>query len=346
MLDPCTKSTIRENVLKVPNREQRCAIKNPFFSIPEFERALDRLKKGVVPGVNRLPAEAYQRLTLPVQRRLAACLWDIVTGITPIPPEWSDLVHPLHKKGDLAQPGNWRPIVCATTEVKLVWTLILGRIAPAVFAHMPASIWGAMVCRSPPEALFLQDTAVDLMTGYMQTWLYAVITATAVTTWTGTDSGVPQGGAQGPFLYLLVTLALAFELAREYPGYAPYPLRSPLKNFAENNLLTTATRHRDRGNTGLPTISDQTSAILSLTTTYLDAQHLLVNPRNLVALADVRTPAVNIRKGEPLHLEDTRVHIGVTHSTRHNNIALPVKLEGGLAQLPQLAREHLLSIRD
>ena len=127
------------------------------FSISELQRALDRLKKGVVPGVDGLPAEAYQHLTLPVKRRLAARLWDIVTGATPIPPEWANLVHPLYKKGDWAQPGNWRPIVCATTEVKLVWTLVLGRIAPAVFAHVPASMWGAMAGRSPHEAIFLQD---------------------------------------------------------------------------------------------------------------------------------------------------------------------------------------------
>ena len=146
------------------------------------------------------------------------------------------MVHPLYKKGDWAQPGNGRPIVCATSEVKLVWTLILGRIAPAVFAHAPASMWGAMACRSPHEAIFLQDTALDMnpyemivasldvqgvfpnaphrllrevwdavgvaflsfMTGYIQTQLYAVITAAGLTPWTGTDSGVPQDGAGAP----------------------------------------------------------------------------------------------------------------------------------------------------
>ena len=116
----------------------------------------------VVPGFKGLPAEAYQRLTLPVKRRLAARLWDIVTGTIPIPPEWASLVHPLYTKGDWAQPGNWRPIVCATTEDRLVWTLILDRIAPAVFAHVPANMLRALAGRSPHEAIFLQDAAMDM----------------------------------------------------------------------------------------------------------------------------------------------------------------------------------------
>ena len=117
-----------------------------------------------------------------------------------------------------------------------MWTLILGRIAPAVFAHVPASMWGAMAGRSPQEAIFLQDTALDMnpyemiiasldvlgafphaphrlltevwdamglpflsfMTGYIQTRLYAVITAAGLTSWTGTDSGVPQEAPKAP----------------------------------------------------------------------------------------------------------------------------------------------------
>ena len=146
-----------------------------------------------------------------------------------------------------------------------------------------------------------------------------------------------------PFPYLLVTLPLAFELARVYPGYAPYPLRSPLINFADDNLLTTATRHRDPENAGLPTTTEQASAILQLTTTYLDAHKLLVHPRKSVGLADAKTPTPHIRKGEPLHLEDTTVHLGVTQATRHHRITLPSKLEERLARLPQIARGDLLS---
>ena len=215
--------------------------------------------------------------------------------------------------------------------------LILGRVVPAVFAHVPASMWGAMGGRSPHEAIFLQDTALDMnpyemivasldvqgafphapqrllkeirdtmdlpflsfMTGYIKTRLYAVITAAGLTPWTGTDSGVPQGGAEGPFLYLLVTLPLAFELARVYPGYAPYPLRSPLINFADDNLLTTATRHRDPENTGLPTTTEQASAILQLTTTLLDVHQLLVHPRKSVGLPTPGPPAPTSGKANP-----------------------------------------------
>ena len=72
------------------------------FSISELQRALDRLKKGVVSGIDGLPAEGYQRLKLP-KCRLAARLWDILTGTIPIPPRWANLVHPLYKKGDWAQ---------------------------------------------------------------------------------------------------------------------------------------------------------------------------------------------------------------------------------------------------
>ena len=115
-----------------------------------------------MPGFDGLPAEVYQRLTLPVMRRLAARLWDIVTGTTPIPPEWANLVHPLYYKGDWARPGNWRPIVCATTEVKLLRTLIPCRGAPAVLAHVPASMSGAMAGRYPHEAIFLQVTTVNM----------------------------------------------------------------------------------------------------------------------------------------------------------------------------------------
>ena len=207
----------------------------------------------------------------------------------------------------------------------------------------PYNVPLGVICQGRVVTCFMGLPFLSFMTVYIQIRLYAVITAAGLTPWTGTDSGVPQVGAAGPFLYLLVTLPLAFELARVYPGYAPYPLRSPLINFWDDNLLTTATRPRDPENAGLPTTTTEASAILQLTTTYLDAHQLLVHPRKLVGVADIGTPAPNILKGEPLHMEDTTIHLGVTQATRHHHITLQSKLEGPLARLPQLARGDLLS---
>ena len=47
------------------------------------------------------------------------------------------------------------------------------------------------------------------MTGYIQTRLYAVITAAGLTPWTGTDSGVPQSGAQGLAYFMAAVLNTA-----------------------------------------------------------------------------------------------------------------------------------------
>ena len=58
-LDPHTRSTVRENVPKVYNQDKQRAIEHTPFGIPELQHALDRLKGGVVPGIDGLPAKAY-----------------------------------------------------------------------------------------------------------------------------------------------------------------------------------------------------------------------------------------------------------------------------------------------
>ena len=114
------------------------------------------------PGQDGLPAELYRRLPLNQKRHLAARLWDIAIGRTNVPPEWANLVHPLYKKGNWTNPDNWRPIVCATTEAKLIWMLILKRVAPGVFRAILPTMWGAIPGGSPLVAIFIQDAVVDM----------------------------------------------------------------------------------------------------------------------------------------------------------------------------------------
>ena len=68
--------------------------------------------------------------------------------------------------------------------------------------------------------------------------------------------------------------------------------------------------------------NDHRTSVRHSATHHLDAHQLLVHPRKSVGLADTRTLSPHIRKGEPLHLEDTTVHLGVTQATRHHHITL------------------------
>ena len=168
--------------------------------------------------------------------------------------------------------------MCAVTEVKFVWTILLCRIRPHLDPNIPASFSGAILGRSPHVAIFLQDTVANVDTvdiviasldvrgalpnipwllleavwkrlglpfynftsKYIRTRKYTVRTGAGLTPVLEPGSGVTQGGAEEPFLYLLVIFPLAFTIEQDYPAYAPYPLLSPLVNFADDTNLTVA----------------------------------------------------------------------------------------------------------
>ena len=126
---------------RVFNHAQRRQLEKRPFTIHEVQKAIHSLWQHKAPGYDGLPAEAYYHLPAHLLRILAHRLWDIVPGQTPLPLDWANVVCPLYKKGDWANPDNWCPIVCAVTDVKIVWTILLRRIRPHLDPHIPASLW-------------------------------------------------------------------------------------------------------------------------------------------------------------------------------------------------------------
>ena len=264
-LDTDTQAKI-DRLPQVFNHAQSRQLEKRPFTIHEVWRAIHSLRQHKTPGYDGLPAMAYYQLPAHLLRILPHRLWDIVTGQTSLPPDWANLVRRLYKKGDWANPDNWRPIVCAAEEVKIVWTVLLRRNRPHPVTHICASLWGAIPGWSPHEAIFLQNTIADMdpvdliiasldvkgafsntpwlllqavwkclglpfynfASGYICTRKHTVRTGAGLTPLTEPGKGVPQGGAEAPISYLLQTLPLALTIEQDYPAYAPYPLLSPL----------------------------------------------------------------------------------------------------------------------
>ena len=96
----------------------------------------------------------------------------------------------------------------------------------------------------------------NFASGYIRIRKYTVRTGAGLTPFLEPGSGVPQGGAEVPFLYLLVTLPLALAIEQDYPAYAPYPLLSRRVGFADDTNLTVAlTRHAPHAPDPGPTVT-------------------------------------------------------------------------------------------
>ena len=93
-LDADTQAKI-DRLPQVFSRAQRRQLEKRPFTIHEVRKAIHSLRQHKTPGYDSLPAEAYYHLPAHLLHILAHRLWDIVTGQTPLPPDWSNVVRPL-----------------------------------------------------------------------------------------------------------------------------------------------------------------------------------------------------------------------------------------------------------
>ena len=358
---------------KLYDRTQRRDMHRTQFTIRELDEVLYKLQPGKTPGVDRPPGELYRRLPLNLKRHLAARLWDIAIRRTDVSPDWANLVQPLYRKGDWANPDNWRPIVCATTKAKLIWMPILKRVAPAVYRAVPLTMWGAIPGRSPLKAIFLRDAVVDMdpisliitspdakgaflntphrllravwehmglpfqgfLQAYLTTRIYARNTDQGTSPGLQPASWVPQGGAEGPFLFLLVTLPLAFYIRRTYPDVAPYPLRTTLLAFADDIAVVTATARQP-----LPTTADPARAtkVLHVVTTYVAGNQLLLHNVKSATMVH-NAPLPPLRPGDlPMNPVNAATYLGVQQAATAGGVTLPPNLTRQLTLTLVIAR--------
>ena len=67
-----------------------------------------------------------------------------------------------------------------------------------------------------------------------------------------------------------MTLPLALAIEQDYLAFAPYPLLSPLVDFADDTNLTVAhASHEPHAPRAPPTINQQTNDLLTVNVTYL-----------------------------------------------------------------------------
>ena len=143
---------------------------------------------------------------------------------------------------------------------KLVWMVVFGRIQRRLYAAgvMLHNMSGSVPGRSTQEASLLYDMYLndedlevfmapvdvkgafpntphglieevwqqlglpygDFVRNFLRTRRYTVATGKGFTEWVTPGSDVPQGGVEGPFLYILAMLRLMSWIAMDYPQLA------------------------------------------------------------------------------------------------------------------------------
>ena len=175
------------------------------------------------------------------------------------------------------------------------------RLLRAIWEHMGLSFQG-----------FVQ--------AYLAAHMYAIKTDVGATPWVHPTSGVPQGGAEGPFLFLLVTLPLACYTRRTYPDVASYPLRTTLLAFADDMAVVTATARQP-----LPTTPEPTRAtkVLHVVTTYLEGHQLLVHNVKSTTMVH-NAPPPPLHPGDlPMNPVNMTTYLGVQQAATASGVNLP-----------------------
>ena len=128
----------------------------------EMDYAIKKLNPKARPGNDGIPTTVYKRLGRMERLRLAEQLTEILRD--PDKDPWRERVtNPTYKAGDPAVHTNWRPLTFPSSDQKILWIIILRRIAPYIFdpSIIPLSMWGFLPNRSTREISSLIEDFLD-----------------------------------------------------------------------------------------------------------------------------------------------------------------------------------------
>ena len=174
---------------------------------------------------------------------------------------------------------------------------------------------------------------------YIRTRKYTVRTGAGLTNFLEPGNGVPEGGAEAPFLYLLVTLPLALTVGQDYRAYAPHPLLIPLVGFADDTSITVAhPPHKPHKPDDETPVTQQANDLLDMTISYLFENKRIVHPAKVVAMikGSATAPTLGLQ-WPPMNVVEATTHLGVIQTADLNNTTLPPKLQSHLTHLPRYA---------
>ena len=216
---------------------------------------------------------------------------------------------------------DWISLIITSLDVKGAFPNTPQRLLRALWKRMGLPFQG-----------FLQ--------AYLANRMYAVKADVGTTPGVHPASGVPQGGAEGPFLFLLFTLPLAFYFRRTYPDVAPSI--TTLLAFADDMAVVTATARQPP-----PTTPDTTRA----TKVLHDVTNSATQPQNQLLVHNVESatmvhnaPPPPLRPGDPpMNPVSTATYLGVEQAATTNEVTLPPNLVRQLTQTLVIARIVALS---
>jgi hypothetical protein len=102
----------------------------PEPSEPEFEMAIEKLKRHKSPGIDQIPAELIKAVGGTIRSEIHKLI-NSIWNKGELPEQWKEsIIVPIYKKGDKIDCSNYRGTSLLSTTYKILSNILLVRLTP------------------------------------------------------------------------------------------------------------------------------------------------------------------------------------------------------------------------